>query len=144
MSKQLQEEKERKLANAEILIASKAGRAPRQNARYLNPTIETDVSQRSAPEMESGVIELTISEVDRQTAQPYTDIENCLICTALRNRGLNVESVGPTFVTLEDSSDWKIEDGMGSPENLHSTFPETTAPFYRPSVVGTVIKLRKE
>lgn len=96
-----------------------------------------------APEIEEDVITLTISEVDRQEAGRYTDIENCLICTALKNRGHNVWSVIPNQARLENRDDLYNFDYEMGPEPLFFDRGATTAPFYGPEVVGKVIRLRK-
>lgn len=98
-----------------------------------------------APEIEEDVIELTISEVDRQTAGEYSDNNNCLICTSLRNNGHNVVSVAPQHVRLSTLDDiWLFENpSAGSGRGLCSILGKQTAPFYGPSVVGKVIRLRK-
>lgn len=94
-----------------------------------------------APEIEEDVITLTISEVDRQTADRFENHRGCLLCTTLRNRGFNVYSLGPVLALIDDGY-WRFDEWMGYDElstkpNLHS------APFYGPEVVGTVIRLRK-
>lgn len=111
-----------------------------QKSRVLNPTVTEPVT----PEIENDpdVITLTISEVDRQTANEFTDIHNCLICTALRNRGYNLRMVGPDYVSMVEFEDWKFEREMG-PIYLCKDYNATSAPFYGPSVVGKVIRLRK-
>lgn len=95
-----------------------------------------------APEIEEDVIELTISEVDRQTASEYVDNYNCLICTALRNRGINVHGVSDTRARLEGGN-WNFEYDTGQPGFVEADMFATSAPFYLPSVVGKVIRLRK-
>lgn len=108
----------------------------------MNTTIEQPAVEHSQPELKSGVIELTISEVDRQTAGPYGDVYNCLLCTALRNRGVNVSHLGPLYASLEHARDWRFDDLMG-PGELYFDQDANNAPFYGPNVVGKVVRLRK-
>jgi hypothetical protein len=123
---------------------------PTQNtvAGQKNHTMNTTIETQPVPVVEhdtkqEGVIELTISEVDRTEADRYTDIENCLICTALKNRGYNVYSVGPNTAKLEGYSDeWKFDEYMAA-DVLHSVPFRLSKPFYEPCVVGKVIRLRK-
>lgn len=96
-----------------------------------------------ASEIEENVITLTISEVDRQTAKDYVDSGGCLIYTALRNRGFCVTSVGPIFVSMDDHFDWELDCGVEPIDDLNWIPFATFAPFYGPSVVGKVIRLRK-
>lgn len=108
----------------------------------MTTTIET----QPAPVIEHtsenpDVIELTISEVDRQTASQFRDIHNCLICTALKNRGYNVTNVNPYRAKMEDESEWYFDEFMGY-EALSANL-DGPAPFYRPELVGKVIRLRK-
>lgn len=109
-----------------------------QKSLVLNPTIPKPV----APEIEDEII-LTISEVDRQTADQYFDTENCLICTALRNRGFNVQKVGGSFASLETHKDYVFMDGIIGGGDLSFNYLTDQAPFYGPEVVGKVIRLRK-
>lgn len=88
---------------------------------------------QNIPEIEEDVIELTISEVDRQTAGPYQDGHNCLICTALRNRGYNVQIVGGTSVSLESNRDYAFDPIPPGPRrHLHKLDDAGPAPFLRP------------
>lgn len=125
----------------ETLLAPKAEIPTGQKSLVLNPTIEP----QRAPVIEApenpDVIELTISEVDRQTAGPYLDINRCLLCTALRNRGYNLILVGPNYASLDTFDDWKFEDEM-RPEALHRINAES-APFYSEGVVGKVVRLHR-
>lgn len=126
----------------ETLIASKAETPTGQKSLVVSPTIEP----QRAPAIEApdnpDVIEITISEVDRQTASEYNDIHNCLICTALRNRGYNVIMVGPIFASLETFEDWRFESLMG-PRYLSKDYDAIRVPFYLPSAVGKVVRLHR-
>lgn len=97
--------------------------------------------QKEVPE----VIELTISEVDRQTAGQYFDptnnCVNCLIGTALRNRGCNVRIVGVDQVYLDDG-EYRFDQRMTASDLYNEPFAEVV-PFYSHEVVGKVIRMRK-
>lgn len=111
--------------------------------------MKTTITHQPAPVVETptdqeGVIELTISEVDRQEAENFCDIDRCLLCTALMNRGYNVFAVDTEHAFLDSWNDvWKFEEYMGT-EALHAKSEEDTSkPFYGPGVVGKVIRLRR-
>lgn len=126
----------------ETPIAPKAETPTGQMALVLNPAIEP----QRAPVIEApenpDVIEITISEVDRQTAGRYLDINNCLICTALRNRGFNVLGVGASGASLDSRSFYDFETQQRSGD-LHYNTRATSEPFYGPGVVGKVIRLHR-
>lgn len=89
------------------------------------------------------IIELEISEVDRQEANRYYDIEGCLIATALLNRGYNVWGVGLNRVFLDSYKDKYELDRIYDSTNLYHNWSATQKPFYLPSVVGLKITLTK-
>lgn len=111
------------------------------NTEIKEAVTEFNPQTQIAPSVEAlpDVIELTVSEVDRQTARDYNDTRDCLICTALKNRGINVLTAGGYTVRLEDGS--RYAGNIGD-EDLCAT-PAASPPFYGPEVVGKVIRLRK-
>jgi hypothetical protein len=80
-------------------------------------------------------IMLEITEEDRQTAGPFGDIENCLVCTALKRMGHTDVSVGCPFAFI--GGKMYRADGIESSQ-LGSTHSRR-APFYKPEVVGKQI-----
>lgn len=88
-------------------------------------------------------IEVEISEVDRQTAKGFMDIQNCLVCTALRNRGLNPIWNNPTHTKMEGNDAYFKHDDFYGTDELYWLPCRKVAPFYGPGVVGKVIKLRR-
>lgn len=105
----------------------------------------TTTEPQRAPVIETpenpDVIEVTISEVDRQTAQRYTDLNNCIICTALRNRGINVNWVGVEGASIEGSR--FLFDKPQTAFDMHVKCLTVTAPFYERCVVGKTIRLNR-
>lgn len=109
-----------------------------------NMTIpSTKPKQETSDETEDvNFIEVTISEVDRQTANHFRDIHNCLVCTSLKNRGLNVEYADPSTVVFKDGSKWDFDEYMGVKE-LHALEQAENSPYFDSNVVGKTIRLRK-
>lgn len=99
------------------------------------------LSVETAPEIETGLIEIVVSEVDRQTASFYIDNHNCLVCTALRNRGFNLQSAGGNYVRMENGECWTLENDAGA---LEYDLNSPVAPHFGPEVVGRVVRLRKD
>ncbi len=86
-----------------------------------------------------GVIEVVISEVDRQEADKFSSITDCLLCTALKNRGFNIEWVGPESAIIEGEYYRVIP--MAGVEETRAKMDELAnlirpAPFFEPEVVG--------
>lgn len=108
----------------------------------MNTTAEPpSIEKETAPKIEADLIEIVVSEVDRQTASFYMDNDSCLVCTALRNRGFNLQSAGGNYVRMENGECWTLEDDGGAIEyGLNSPI----APYFGPQVVGRVIRLRKD
>lgn len=119
------------------------------NDLEIKDTTETQslVETQKCPVTESvpDYIEVEISEVDRQTADGYCCTGGCLIATALLNRGHNVKSVSPIAVTMFGGSwgEWEIEGNSGMDYALCFDSAARERPFYKPEVVGKVIKLRR-
>lgn len=85
------------------------------------------------------IIEVTISEVDRQTAGRYMDGHNCLLCTALKNRGINTDMMGGTWAIIEGAYYGILDDG-GSPINLRVSQDRES---YDTKVVGKTIQFKR-
>lgn len=110
----------------------------------MNTTIETQpapVIERSTEQED--VIELTISEVDRQTAGPYTDIHNCIIATALKNRGYNVQFAGVVGAYIGGVSYRFEKEATAWAMRIKIFKLLRNSPHYNWRVVGKVIRLRK-
>lgn len=91
------------------------------------------------------VIDLEFTEVDRQTADAYPNRDHCIIATALRNRGYNVNSVGAFVASLNSEDDnWVIEYLTWSPDSIFCrTRIQPDGTFYLPSIVGKKTRLTK-
>lgn len=126
----------------ETLIAPKAETSTGQKSLIQNPTI----APQRAPAIEApenpDVIELTISEVDRQTAGEFSEPWNCLICTSLKNNGFNAD-VGVSCATV-NGVNYSFERAMTCPELYVKHFNLFgRSPHYGRRVVGKVIRLHK-
>lgn len=115
--------------------------------KEANPVIQPAKQKEAEPELAPDVIEITISEIDRQEAGNFCSTGSCLIATALKNRGLNVACVGTREMFLGDSLDspwenWVFDKKYGLTE-LHKDYSARQAPFYGPEVVGKIIRMRK-
>ena len=100
-------------------------------------TKETVETQNPLPDL----IEVTISEVDRQTADDFPSIYKCICCTALMNNGYNINYLGPSMGNIGGER-YKCEPELTA-DYLRRDPYATVAPFYGPGVVGKVIRLRR-
>lgn len=96
------------------------------------------VETQIAPELPD-VIELTFSEVDRATAGRYIDNDNCLICTALKNRGFNADHCDPVQVRVDGT--WFDCEPYACHDFLHAT--GHCGENYSEAVIGKTLILRK-
>lgn len=95
-------------------------------------------------ETDPNVIELEFTETDRQTAARFHDKDNCIIATALKNRGFNVGSVGGNMAIVEGYH-WNIVylDWIAYRDIDYDAEKFEKGPFYIPSVVGKHTRLTK-
>lgn len=108
----------------------------------MNTIIESlSIDKETTPEIDTGLIEIVVSEVDRQTAARYMDNDNCLVCTTLRNRGFNLMYAGGHYVRMENGDFWDLESDGGAEEHALNS---KVAPYFGVEVVGQIIRLRKD
>lgn len=109
----------------------------------IEAPIQTKVEVEETTNLPPEVIVIEFSEIDRITAKPYSDNHECMFCTALRNRGINVKGAGGMFVRTE-FGDYNVYHENTKAENGFNIFNyrEQAAeiadigPFWKPSIVG--------
>lgn len=82
---------------------------------------------------------ITITEEDRQSASPYGSATECILCAALRRKGLPVESCDMFSATIGEA-EYDITPSFNSAA-AHSIRLNEVAPFYGKGVVGTSLTL---
>lgn len=83
------------------------------------------------------VIEFTISKVDLEHAKEYTSCDQCLVATALRNRGFNVFALGQDEVFLDGGDRYKPTERLNSDELKWDSLNKR----YDKSIIGKQVKL---